>query len=166
MKNTHKHLSNETYKAKINLEKEYKKCGHKVRLDIIITYLLTVLSLCGCLCFNHAIEKEAPKAATTLNPFTTTTLEKKYETIEVNKTKIVYEFKTINETYYDVKKVYYDLSVEQMHELKNLHPINPAGSPAYSGGFYECKEQTLDLLNIKKSKFSEAMGSNYNPFFI
>jgi len=160
----HRHLSRRTYETKRILENEYHRFDKKVRIDIIITYL-AVMMLCGCLCGTHAIEKQPTKDATTLK--TTTTLKTEVKTVinEVNDTRIIYKIQTINETYYEVEKKYYDLTVTQLKELKNLIPRNRAGSAAYSGGFFECKEHVLDLLNIEKSRFSEAAGSDFQPFY-
>jgi len=105
--------------------------------------------VCGCMCAKPAYEREAEKQMITTSS-TTSTLETRYNIINVTK-EIIHE---TNKTNIITLIQYQNVTADQYDKLMNLRQ-QYGESPAYSAGFYECKDQALDIMDLKTSKFSE-----------
>lgn len=162
-KEKHHFLCKLQYIAKEKLEQQYLCIlGKKVRIYIYIHYLL-ILLFSGCLCLspiyeNNNLNNTIVNSTTTLLISTSTILTTSTltttSTIPTIVNKIV-RFVYINQTI--------DLTKIQEEKLLNLRTKKCFASSC-SAGFDECKRSMLDILELKKSVFSERESSHYSIY--
>jgi hypothetical protein len=151
----HRIISDIHNNLKKSLEETYFEfTGKKVRIDIIVTYLFIIL-FSGCLCINPIYSNNINNSTTSTILTTSTT-----STILTTSTTILYNINNVLRFVYINQTI--DLSQNQRKDLMNLRSKYCFAS-ACSAGFDECKRNTLDILNLKKSQFSERESSHYNP---
>jgi len=117
--------------------------------------LVIILLFSGCICNLRNEMKELESTTTTIKPkvkvskTTTTTLKIITTTTTTLRiiTKVLYQYNNIS----------LDISDLQRFELMNMKPT--CNSASCSDGFFQCKEKTLDVLDLKKSKFKERQSS-------
>lgn len=121
--------------------------------------LILCLLVSGCICFPSAAEREELRKTTTTTTSTSTTIGSFYYLTTTSTVQPQQHIQTINIYKYQYINETLDLTSIQENYLMNMIPTK-CFSPPCSQGFFECKANTLNILNLKKSEFSERKQTN------
>jgi len=127
-----------------------------------------VFLLCGCLCADPIYQDDLPSSTSTSitisspQTSTTTTLKEGIKIIYINQTRYINQ--TINIVNITEKEEFYNFSLIQKNLLLNLKP-DRCHTIACSEGFFKAKDEMMDIMDFKKSRYSEKPSIGYDPFF-